>query len=86
MKQLILLFLLLIVGCTSLRTHQSRLQKVYPPQVNKAPHGWTVYQWQSVIDCAFISGNGSDWSCDSCYIVKANKYHIPIDSFIINYY
>lgn len=79
MKILLLIVTLLLSSCAV-------QQKIYPPKINKAPHGWTVYQWQSVIDCAFISGNGSDWSCDSCYISKANKYHIPIDSSIINYY
>ena len=78
-KQLILLFILLITGCVS-------TQKVYTPQVNKAPHGWTVYQWQNVIDCAFKDGKGSDWDCDSCYIHYCKKYYIPVDTTILNYY
>ena len=79
MKQLILLFLLLITGCTS-------TSKIYTPQVNKAPHGWSVYQWQNVIDCSFKEGKGSDWDCDSCYITYAKKYHITVDTTILNYY
>jgi hypothetical protein len=75
-----ILFILLIVGgCAS-------QNKIYPPQINKAPHGWTVAQFQTVIDCTFEDGNGSDWSCDSCYLVKAAKYHIPVDTAILNYY
>jgi hypothetical protein len=75
-----LFIILLIVGsCAS-------QNKIYPPQINKAPHGWTVSQWQTVINCTFESGNGGDWSCDSCYLVKTAKYHLPVDTAILNYY
>lgn len=79
MKQLILLLLLFTIGCSS-------TQKIYTPQVNKAPHGWTVYQWQNVIDCVVKDSNGSDWACDSCYLYYSKKYYIPINTAILNYY
>ena len=74
-----IMFLLLFVGgCAT--------QKIYTPQINKAPHGWTIAQWQNVIDCSFKDGKGTDSDCDSCYIHYANKYHIDIDTAILNYY
>ena len=78
MKKLFII-LLVLCGCAA-------QNKIYPPKINKAPHGWSVAQWQTVIDCAFEPGNGSDYSCDSCYMVKAAKYHIPVDTAILNYY
>jgi hypothetical protein len=78
MKKLFII-LLVLGGCVA-------QTKIYPPKINKAPHGWSVAQWQTVINCTFEPGNGSDASCDSCYIVKAAKYHIAIDTAILNYY
>ena len=74
-----LLLLILICGCHT-------QQKIYTPQVNKAPHGWSVYEWQSVIDCSFKEGKGSDWDCDSCYLLYCKKYYIAVDTAILNYY
>lgn len=75
-----ILFIFLIVGGCASQT------KIYTPQVNKAPSGWSVSQWQTVIDCSFQDGKGTDSDCDSCYLVKAAKYHLPIDTAILNYY
>jgi hypothetical protein len=47
------------------------------------PKGWTMKQWQSVIDCTNEPGNGGDLSCDSCYLTKAAIYHIKVDSSLI---
>ena len=60
-----------LIGCTSI-----------PYTIH---HNWKSNQWQEVIDCVNTS-DGSDTSCDSCYILKCKEYNIPIDSTILDYY